>query len=323
MIPRNSLEEGVSALKLEAIDWAARLAIGPVAEDERVEFEIWRRSSPAHEDAFRVASEFMDELHALDIPPQPAAGSNIVPLRQKRDTIVSRRAFMSGGAVAATLVAGVLAARSPLGLWPSLSELTADERTQAGERRTFSPMAGVDVELNSRSSVSMIDQGVELIAGEVYVAVDRNEPFKIAVANGAAIVTNGHVDVRAYDSELCIACIKGRLTASVDNVAHQLAPGDSMTYRDDGSIHRERTDPRIVTAWRSGLLIFEGTPLARAISDINRYYPGRLVLRGSGLAARPVTGVFHIDQIELALTQIQNLTNVSATRLPGGVVLLG
>lgn len=323
MIPRNSLEDGVSALKLEAIDWAARLAIGPVAEDERVEFESWRRSSPAHEDAFRVASEFMDELHALDIPPQPAAGSNIVPLRPKREAFVSRRAFMSGGAVAATLVAGVVAARSPLGLWPSLSELTADERTQAGERRTFSPMAGVDVELNSRSSVSIIDQGVELIAGQVFVAVKRTSPFRIAAANGTATVTDGHVDVRAYDSELCIACIEGRLTASIDNVTHQLAPGQSVTYRTDGSIRQEQADPQIVTAWRRGLLIFEGTPLARAISDINRYYPGRLVLRGSGLAARPVTGVFHINQIELALVQIQNLTKVSATRLPGGVVLLG
>ena len=323
MIPRDSLEEGVPALKLEAIDWAARLAIGPVTDEERAECERWRRSSPAHEDAFRVATEFMDELHALDIPPQPAASSNIVPLRPKRPPIVSRRAFMGGGAVAATFVAGAVAAQSPLGLWPSLSELMADERTGAGERRAFSPMAGVDVELNSRTSVSRIDQGMELVAGQLFAKVARDAPFKIAAANGSATLTQGHVDVRAYDSELCIACIEGRLTASFDTGVHQLAAGESVTYRADGSIRQERTDPRIVTAWRRGLLIFEGTPLAKAISDINLYYPGRLVLRGSGLAARPVTGVFHIDQIDLALVQIQNLTNVSATRLPGGVVLLG
>lgn len=322
MTPRNSLESGVPALKLEAIDWAARLAIGPVTDDERVEFERWRRSSPAHEHAYRAAAEFMGELHALDIPPQPAAG-NIVPLRPGRKAIVSRRAFMGGGAVAASVMAGAVAAQSPLGLWPSLSELTADERTRAGERRKFSPMAGVDVELNSRSSVSMVDQGVELISGEVFVAVKRDEPFKIAAAGGMATVIDGHVDVRAYDSELCFACIQGRVTASFDDVIHRLAAGDSVTRHADGSIHRTRADTRIVTAWRGGLLIFEGTPLARAISDINRYYPGRLVLRGGALAARPVTGVFHIDQIELALIQIQNLTNVSATRLPGGVVLLG
>jgi transmembrane sensor len=82
-------------------------------------------------------------------------------------------------------------------------------------------------------------------------------------------------------------------------------------------------DPDLTLAWRRGLLIFQAAPLGEAINGINRYFPGRLILAHAELGARPVSGVFHIHQIELALTQIQQLTGVGATRLPGGVVLIG
>lgn len=200
----------------------------------------------------------------------------------------------------------------------------ADERTGVGERKTFMPLAGVGVELNSRSSLSWVPDGVRLVAGEMFVSVEQHAAGFHVEAGAARIAGNqGQFNVSDIGTQLCVTCIDGALTAerSGDRVA--LRAGEAVTWAADGTMGRARIDAAAAGAWRRGLLIHKGTPLATAIGEINRYYPGRLVLRGSALNARPVTGVFHVDQIELALVQIQQLTRVSATHLPGGVVLLG
>lgn len=323
MMHPSAFESGVTPLKLEAIDWAARLAIGPVSDEDWHAFERWRRSSPAHDDAFRVASEFMGDLRVLDLaaPAAAAAADNVVALHPRGP--LSRRAFMSGGAVAATVAAGIVATQSPLGLWPSLAELMADERTGAGQRIAFSPLAGVDVELSSRSSVSRIDRGLRLVTGEIFVSVGRlPQTFSVEAAGGSFAASAARFNIRAFDAELCVTCIEGNVAARHGGAALALARGDAVGLAVDGTLCGMAADPAIATAWRRGLLIFEGTPLKSAISQINRYYPGRLVLNGGNLGTRPITGVFHTDQIQLAVIQLRNLTGVAATHLPGGVVVL-
>lgn len=331
MTLRDGQDEGVAPLKLEAFDWAARLAIGPVSEDERSGFDEWHGASPAHAEAYRNVTAFMDGLRALDLPleapddrPQmPVANDNVVPLRRPAVGI-SRRAFLGSGAVAASVAAGIIAVQSPLGLWPTLAELMADERTGVGERKSFTPLAGVDVELNSRSSLSWVPNGVRLVAGEMFVSVEQDAP-RFHVEAGAARIAGSHAQFNVSDigTQLCVTCIDGAVTAERSGERVALRSGEAVTWAADGTMERARIDTAAAGAWRRGLLIYKGTPLATAIGEINRYYPGRLVLRGSALNVRPVTGVFHVDQIELALVQIQQLTRVSATHLPGGVVLLG
>ncbi|SNS69163.1 FecR family protein [Sphingomonas laterariae] len=323
----DSFEKDVAPLKLEAIDWACRFAIGPISDADERDFDSWRRSSPAHDDAFRNAAAFMGELRALDLPldrPEPAGTNDNVVSLPTSGPRINRRAFMTGGAMAASLAAGVIAVRSPLGLWPTLDELMADERTAMGERRTIRPMAGVDIEMNSRSSLSMIDKGVRLIAGEIFVSVEeRGTPFQVQ-ADGATVTARAALfNVNSLAGELCVTCLDGAVSTARGGKDMALRKGEAVTWLADGGVRKTGADPAAVTAWRRGLLVFQGTPLSTAIGEINRYFPGRLVLRGSGLAARPVTGVFHVNQIELAVVQIQQLTGVGATRLPGGVVLLG
>jgi transmembrane sensor len=323
MKPIDHLERDVAPVKHEAIDWAARLAIGPVSDTEWHAFDRWRRSSPAHADAFRTASDFMDELRALPLPAPIEESATVVPLRPATAR-VSRRAFLGGSAVAASMAAGIVATQSPLGLWPSLAEMLADTRTAAGERTRFSPVAGVDVELSSRSSVSRIAQGLSLVAGEIFVAIaQRSAPFRIEAGGIRVLASKAHFDVRAFDGELCVTCVEGHVQAQQglgDTIT--LDRGQAATYAADGSLTQSRVDPGIATAWRRGMLIFDGTPLVRAVAQINRFYPGRLVVRGKALRTRLITGVFHVNQIELAAPQIRSLTGAALTSLPGGVVVL-
>lgn len=323
-------EADVAPLKLEALDWASRLAIGPVSDADWHAFEAWRRTSPAHEAAFATAAAFMAELRALDLSqaapdtPPGVAAATVVPFVPRAR--MTRRALIGGGgAIAASVALGIGTLRPPLGLWPSLAELMAEKRTGPGERGTITPMAGVTVELSSRSSVSRTATGIALVSGEIFVALARAARFSVEAGalRVAATGADAGFNLRAYDGEWCVACTRGTVTATRDGTTTTLKPGEAASWTGAGPAARSRIDPGVATAWRRGLLIFEGVPLARAIAQINRFYPGRLVLRREALAARPITGVFHTDQIELAAVQIQNLTGAQATRLPGGIVLFG
>ncbi len=323
MLVRDSLEQGVPALKLEAIDWATRISFGGIDDAERGAFEAWRALSPAHEAAFGAALAFVRQLGSMPIDAATVTDGQdkVVPIDRARATRMSRRTFLGGGAVAASVAAGVIAARSPLSLWPSLSEWMADERTPVGTRRTLTPMAGISVEMNSRTSLSRIAHGVRLVAGQVFVAARGAAPFTVEAGEAVATATTARFDVRNYDGNPCVTCIEGAVTASIRGTSVRLHAGQALGMR-NGAVARTRVDGIVATAWRRGLLIFDQTPLAAAVAEINQYYPGRLVLRGNA-DRRPVTGIFHVDQIETAVVQIQALQGMSAMRLPGGVVLLG
>lgn len=318
-------EDDLSPLKFEAMDWASRFAIGPVTDADLDAFEHWRARSPAHHEAYGVARDFLGELRALDLPPA------LPTLREANDNAparggrISRRGFLGGGAVAASVAAaGVIAAQSPLGLWPTLAELLADERTGAGERRRLTPMAGVAIEMNARTALSRLGDGVRLVSGEIFVTVDRpHADYRVAMGDATLAARRASFNVDTLDDGLCVTCVEGAVSAAKGGRSVRLAAGDAVTWKSDGSVTRTVADAGAITAWRRGLLMFNGTPLATAVAQINRYFPGRLILRGEALGARPVTGTFHVEQIELAVVQITQLTHVSATRLPGGVVLLG
>lgn len=323
MSSRDDAHSEIEPLQSEAIDWVVRLGLRPPsAEDERA-LAHWRAQSPDHEAAWRGASSFADELRALPLPGVPRGAPTALPLRRR----VDRRAVLwaGGGAIAAS-VAWMMVVDPPAGLWPSWAELTAQHRTGPGQTTAFTPSTGVDVELNTRTSVSLADGGggINLINGETLVTV-QNQPkaFVVHAADGLVASEDGVFSVRHSDADLCLTCVSGEVVGRRGGQTVRLAAGEQAVISPSGAARQARVDPALALAWRRGLLIFHGTPLTTAIAEINRYYPGRLILADQAVAGQPISGVFHIHQIETAVVQIQQLAGVGATRLPGGVVLLG
>lgn len=328
--------QGAETLDLEALDWVVRLTVGQVSAADWSAFELWRMQSVAHDAAFAAASDLCGHLRRmpLDIAPDTFADAGgVLPFAPAAHrpaavrTAVSRRAFMrGGGALAASLAGGMLMSRPPLDLWPSLAELMADERTERGQRHSFSPVEGVSVELNSRSSASRVDggDGMRLVSGEAYVAVrDLAEPFRVGAGGVTLSTRDAAFNVQSRDEAVCVTCVRGTVDAVLDGRRERIGAGGELLAVGDGTLRGYAADPVVRLAWRRGLLILRRTPVSEAVPQINRYFPGRLVITDSSKSDWPVSGVFHIDHIELAVIQLQRLLDMKATRLPGGVVLLG
>jgi transmembrane sensor len=325
MTQQADLDEGLSPLTAEALRWVVRLTSGEATQADAAAFARWRSQGPGHEAAFLEAVAFRRIARTMDLPP-PSTTATVVPFRAAAAPPLSRRAmFGAGGAVAASLAAWMVA-RPPLGLWPSLAELAADHRTGRGERRTLAPAAGVAVELNARSALSITagGHGLHLIDGEAFVAVSEAHPLPFAVAAGPMRLElrAASLNVSASERGACVTCLAGVVDAEARGAAVRLTAGQQLSVRSDGGARVARVNPQYAAAWRRGLLIFHQTPLAEAVESVNRYRDGKIILASDTLAERPVNGLFHTDQIADAVGQIQQLLHLSATRLPGGVVLL-
>jgi transmembrane sensor len=261
----------------------------------------------------------MDLSHAL------GSGANILPFT--RPDTPSRRTVLTGGAgaIAASLAAWMVA-KPPMDLWPSLADLTADHRTDVGERKAFAPAPGVAVELNALSAMSVADRGrgMRLIDGEAFVRVSgpQAELFAIATANGRFVTRQGSVNIRTSARGACVTCLSGAVDQVASGPPLRLAAGQQATSQPGGGWRVASADPQIAVAWRRGLLIFHETPLGDAVEAINRYRRGKIIVASRALAERPVDGIFHADQAEDAVEQIQQFLHVRVTRLPGGVVVM-
>jgi transmembrane sensor len=309
--------ETIDPPTLEAMAWLARMQEQPASSADSTGLARWRAQSPEHGQAYEMVLAFRDAARNM---PEPA---KIVPFR--RQETVSRRALLGGGAAIAASLAGFMAVLPPLGLWPSLAELMSDHRTAVGERFVFAPIAGVQFEMNTRTSVAVEDNGksVRIIDGEAFVHVaSRVSDFTVKTAAGSVRTRGAQFNIRDFNGRFSVVCAAGQLECAANARQARLTSGDQVTSTDTG-LHRTRADLTTATAWRKGLLIFHGAPLSTVIAEINRYRSGRIILADESIGHRPVIGIFHTANIENTVNQIQQLLAVSATRLPGGVVLLG
>lgn len=320
-------ESDLAPLQREAHAWIRRLTSGEATETDAAALRRWCGQSAAHAAAFSEASQFWEAFGPVG---RSLLDDEKAAIRTRRFTdrrmVIGRRALI-GGALAAS-AAGFLVARPPLGLWPSLSELGADYRTGVGEQRQLVMGDGVAIRMNTKTSISVHVDGdpgaVELIAGEASFATPNGQfkSFRVIAAGWKVSAVNARFDMRRLESGACVTCLADEVRVEYRDRYVTLGPRQRVTYDDGGLGTIASIDPAVVAAWQNGLLIFNMTPLADVIEELNRYRAGRIVLLNRTLAHSPVNGRFRIDQPDEALTQIERAFGVQSRSLPGGFVLL-
>jgi len=306
----------------EALNWVIRLTSGSATQADAREFEAWRDQSPEHAEAMHAAASLRRTLRAMPLGAGSTGWDNVVPFATPvRTGAISRRTMLAGGgAIAAS--AAMLAVSPPFGLWPSLAEWNAGERTAIGERRTLHIATGVTLEMNGRTSVSLDAQnnGARLITGEAFASVASDaHPLLIHAGDEKWTVHDAQANISTSDRQTCITCIRGRLTRRDNSVT--LRSGQKYVAMAGSAPHIVQVDPDQGSNWRRGVLLFRQSPLAEVVEDINRYREGTIIIADAKLATRPVSGMFHTDKIENAPRQLQQLLGMKVSELPGKVVV--
>lgn len=298
-----------------AIQWWVRIDGGDLSPSELAAFRAWLASDPKNEAAFEEACEFWGSWQSL---PRPAVRAYLSSRRPVR-----RRERLWAAALAAAFVALFLSFDELWILW------RADIRTGVGEFRTVTLPDGSHAHLNAVTALALDYSGdkrrLTLLSGEAWFEVEKDpsRPFIVEAAGGT---------VTALGTAFDIATNKARTEVTVTEHSVEVAAEGSNVVVDSGrqtaygpslpALPPYEVDFERVTSWRRGKLIFKDKPLGDVIAALGRYHHGLILVAGSEVRDRRVTGVFRVDQPLEAIRAIEAYLGVKSTHLSDYLILL-
>lgn len=101
-----------------------------------------------------------------------------------------------------------------------------------------------------------------------------------------------------------------------------LEPGQMVIATGEGLSAVTSTDPVQSLAWREGRIVFYDKAFGAALSELQRYYDGQVLLVPGRVANRLISGNYRVDDPEAAIRTLAASAGASVTRLPGGVLIL-
>lgn len=297
----------------QAIYWFALLLDGTESERDRENFAHWMASDPTHRQAFLEIEHLWTGTSSL----------NLAGLNSAAHGKTGRRAFLGAG-LAAMLVGAAGWYGDVLPHHPF-----ADFKTGKGARRKITVMDGVQAELASQSSLSLITDdkgatGVTLHEGEVFFQHDgRRRDFFVSAAGGfVRPVAAAQFDVTHYDGQAEMIAQSGSVDVETDLGARNVTRGKGVSFENGVLSAPYGVDLAMRLAWRQGRLVFVGDPLEKVANVLQRWHPGRIIVLGDALKQRPVTLVVNLNRTSDVLPLVGKVLSVEVDQIGDYVTIL-
>ncbi len=309
-----------------AAEWARRLELGDLSDRDWSDFEAWLGESEVNREAFDDAQRAwtatrVQELERTQIlalaPDEGRYGrfsriitSLIGSIRPTRPAVLST--FVVVATVATLYMATVL--WRPVGTEPLVLVQTGYGQTNALELED-----GSTVELNTDTTLgyrySENERLVEIQNGEAYFEVkkDLSRRFEITAGNNVVSVLGTAFNLKYVDRVLEVSVIEGVVSVVPGPSAStiRLRKGECLEISESGQFSKREANPLIALAWRNGAIAFENETLAAILTDLDRYYPEQLSIKGVQ-GTEVYTGLIYVDDLEEALHQ---LSTISSTQI--------
>jgi transmembrane sensor len=313
----------LTVVQREALDWLGRLHSGGATEEDFAAWEAWRNQSLAHAQAYDLAQKILRFTGEHEQKPDEALVP--VPFYERE---VPRRVALAAMVFAA---GGYGFVNPPMGMWPSLAELSSDYRTQTGQQKQLALASGLSVELNTNTSVSLNNRpqlpGIKLVSGEVAVNADLPRPMQFVASTGEGEVKaqNASFDLRKTATGFRAICVTGLITVRQNKAEVSLQPGEAIVCTAGARAPGQpfKVDADAVTAWRKGEIVFRNASLREIVAEINRYRRGEIILINQDVGERKLSGSFSVKHLDDMADHLALFAGVHASTLPGGIILLG
>jgi transmembrane sensor len=316
------------AIAAEAALWTVRTAGNRVAGRRDVGLDRWISEQPLHRAAFADASAVFHDLgtvlarNASPTQARPVAASSR-PWFASSSWFASPSRVGWASAVAASLVAVVGLTQ----YYPSRDPAYA---TVVGEQRTIRLADASKVVLNTDTRMRVIyddsKRRIILDRGEALFEVTPNaaRPFYVEAGNDIVRAVGTAFTVRRENNGVEVTLLNGKVVVGETGSAAPpvaLKPGDRLRMRQGAHAIIDQPVIDDVTAWRRGQLVFDATPVATAIEEMNRYSARPIILRGKAPSNARVSGVFETGENEGFARNLAVIYGLKAVQTAGGYTL--
>ncbi|CAJ0715265.1 hypothetical protein R1479_04256 [Ralstonia mannitolilytica] len=217
----------------------------------------------------------------------------------------------------ALLVAAAVAVLLGAVLWADPAWQTQRYTTAAGERRHLTLPDGTELTLNTRTVAEvewhLRTRQVRLVDGEALfdVAHAAWRPFLVRAGATTVRVVGTAFNVRRADPRVTVTVLRGRVHVE-DASGDAVVLGARQAAESAGGVLAVRAapDPGAAAAWKDGKLMFDRTPLAQALADINRYRNVPAVLADPALDGLQISGVFDSARTDALLDLLPSILPV-------------
>jgi transmembrane sensor len=286
-------------------DLITRVLSGEASDAERRSVERWRRECAEHERSFQESLHTwrLAALHDSQQPiPAPPSVERIVEAATRRReyatplTTPSRR----GHVWRWTAAAAVLLAAAGLGTLALL--------------RTTAPIAQTGPE-DSRTITSGDDSRTVRLDGVAFfgVATDTSHPFAVETRAGRAEALGTRFEIRAGADSLRLLVVEGRVGLAAAGRRVEARAGELSRITGEAPSQPEDVDVWQLLDWPQGLLIFQATPLRRALQEVAAQFGTEVVITDSTLARRTVTAWFENETMDEIVATICQAVGASCT----------
>jgi len=336
--------------------WISRMDRG-LSKSEKQQLVAWCKENTLHHSALLEMASYWDDLSVLNELSDlfPLAKSTA---RNK----VSALALAASIAVISIIGINTLVSESFLPYLPSFNEQTLTQvqtlKTQVGEQKSFTLQDGSQIKLNTNSLIqvdySTNHRLLTLLQGEARfdVAKDKDRPFTVTVGDKSftalgtifnvqksdnrfmeLVVTEGKVLITKATSPVTAikqTLIQANTTVKSDELEATLVVSGEKVILAKGKSLPNNTPVEKVSldqihrdlAWQQGMLIFEGEPLSKALTEISRYTTSNFEIIDSELADIHVAGYFKAGDVDGLLTSLQSNFGIKFDKKADGTILL-
>lgn len=205
--------------------------------------------------------------------------------------------------------------------------------TAVGETRSHVLADGSTVALNTGSTLDvqwrLRSRQLRLARGEAM--------FRVAHGVRDFIVHTPHASVRdigtAFNVRLdeaggnpgtALTVVEGTVEVRNGTDAAVLTAGQAVFAAPSGLLPPHATDLAVSTAWQRGKLVFDGTPLHRAVDEMRRFHTASIVLDipDAQASALRLSGEFDHRRIDTLLDLLPTILPVRLQRRPDGEVVI-
>jgi transmembrane sensor len=291
-------------IEAAAADWLLRREEPAWSAEDEAALQSWLDESYANRAAYwRLECGWRKADRIGSLGPHIA-----VPSDAWRRRPVGWRPLAAAACAIAILVATPIALHLPM---PG-SEPTAavQYRAPIGGHQQVKLSDGSTVELNTattiRTALTKAQRDVWLDTGDAFFSVVHTGiPFVVHAGPRVITVVGTKFSVSRDGDKVRVAVVEGKVRVSTANSTRATpeatitrgnlldAEGDSTLVLQNASKEVERS-----LAWRSGLLLFDHTPLIEAAKEFNRYNRRKLVIEAPAVAAIPIGGSFNASNVD-------------------------
>lgn len=215
--------------------------------------------------------------------------------------------------------------------WYNPSYETLDANTALGEQRQITLSDGSQITLNTNTRIQvqqrLRSREITLVQGEAIFEVAHGENPISRFFERSFTVTAGEVFIRDIgtifnvnkysETDVEVTVIQGKVEVSRLNAnlpAISLEESQALTYSADGFTPVTLVDSYAASAWQSGKIVFNQTPLKDAMSSFQRYSDFKVDFGNDSIAAKTIDGQFRAQDYQKFIQTLPYLANVQVKK---------